>query len=106
MGIILKQSLKNSLIIYLGFIVGGINVIVLYPQILKSEFYGLVVYLLSASNLIMPLAAFGIHNTIVKFYSSYSEKEQQDRFLSIAIILPLFIAIPLGFFGMKFKTGF
>ncbi|MCH3882443.1 MULTISPECIES: lipopolysaccharide biosynthesis protein [Tenacibaculum] len=104
MGIILKQSLKNSLIIYLGFIVGGINVIVLYPQILKSEFYGLVVYLLSASNLIMPLAAFGIHNTIVKFYSSYSEKEQQDRFLSIAIILPLFIAIPLGFFWNEIQN--
>jgi O-antigen/teichoic acid export membrane protein len=97
MGIVLKQSFRNTIIIYGAFLIGGINTIVFYPRILESEFYGMVAFLLSASNLIMPLTAFGIQYTIVKFYSSYETKEQKDKFLSSVIFLPLFIAMPIGF---------
>jgi O-antigen/teichoic acid export membrane protein len=97
MGIVLKQSFRNTIIIYGAFLIGGINTIWFYPRILESEFYGMVVILLSASNLIMPLTAFGIQYTIVKFYSSYETKEQKDKFLSSVIFLPLFIALPIGF---------
>ena len=103
MGIVLKQSFRNTLIIYGAFLIGGINTIVFYPKILASEFYGMVVFLLSASNLIMPLAAFGIQYTIVKFYSSYETKEQKDKFLSSVIFLPLFIALPIGFLWDYFQ---
>ena len=97
MGIVLKQSFRNTIIIYGAFLIGGINTIVFYPRFLESEFYGMVTFLLSASNLIMPLTAFGIQYTIVKFYSSYETKEQKDKFLSSVIFLPLFIALPIGF---------
>ncbi len=97
MGIVLKQSFRNTIIIYGAFLIGGINTIVFYPRILESEFYGMVTFLLSASNLVMPLTAFGIQYTIVKFFSSYKTKEEKDKFLSSVIFLPLFIAIPLGF---------
>ena len=97
MGIVLRQSFRNTIIIYGAFLIGGINTILFYPKILESEFYGMVVILLSASNLIMPLTAFGIQYTIVKFYSSYETKEQKDKFLSSVIFLPLFIALPIGF---------
>ncbi|WP_299012354.1 oligosaccharide flippase family protein [uncultured Polaribacter sp.] len=97
MGIVLKQSFRNTIIIYGAFLIGGINTIVFYPRILESEFYGMVTFLLSASNLIMPLTAFGIQYTIVKFYSSYQTKEQKDKFLSSVIFLPIFIALPIGF---------
>ncbi|WP_299665160.1 oligosaccharide flippase family protein [uncultured Polaribacter sp.] len=98
MGIVLKQSFRNTIIIYSAFLVGGLNTIVFYPRFLGSEFYGMVAFLLSASNLIMPLTAFGIQYTIVKFYSSYETKEEKDKFLSSVIFLPLLIAFPLGFF--------
>ncbi len=97
MGLIFKQSFKNTLIIYLGFLVGGLNTILLYPRILESEYYGLTSYLLSYSNVIMPLTAFGIQYTIVKFFSSYITKEDKDRFLTVAIFLPLLVALPIGF---------
>lgn len=77
---------------------GGINTIFFYPRILESEFYGLVTFLLSYSNLIMPLTAFGVQYTIIKFFSSYTSKEQKDRFLTLALMLPLLFAIPIGFF--------
>jgi O-antigen/teichoic acid export membrane protein len=97
MGIVLKQSFRNTLIIYGAFLIGGVNTIVFYPRILKSEFYGMVTFLLSASNLMMPLTAFGIQYTIIKFFSSYETKEQKDKFLSSIIFLPIFIALPIGF---------
>ncbi len=97
MGIVLRQSFRNTIIIYGAFLIGGVNTIVFYPRILESEFYGMVTFLLSASNLIMPLTAFGIQYTIVKFYSSYETKEQKDKFLSSVIFLPLLIALPIGF---------
>ncbi|MFY0604740.1 MAG: oligosaccharide flippase family protein [Flavobacteriaceae bacterium] len=99
MGIVLKQSFRNTIIIYSAFIFGGINALFLYTRFLKEEYYGLVTYLLSTANLLMPLTAFGIQYTIVKFYSSYDSKIERDKFLSSALLIPLFIAIPIAFFG-------
>ena len=102
MGIIFKQSLKNTLFIYLGFAVGGINTLFLYTRFLEDEYYGLVTFLLSTSNLLMPLIALGVHHTIVKFFSSYFTKVEKDRFLSSVLFLPILIAIPIAYFGNHF----
>jgi|TARA_B110000037_G_C17127386_1_gene508855 O-antigen/teichoic acid export membrane protein len=102
LGIILKQSLKNTLIIYLSFVVGGINTLILYPQILEGQYYGIVVFLLSASNIIMPLTALGVHHTIIKFFTSYDSKLEKDKFLSIVLFLPLLTAIPIGYLVSEF----
>ena len=54
MGIVLKQSFINTLIVYLAFAIGGVNVLFLYTRFLDGEYYGLVTFLLSAANLLMP----------------------------------------------------
>ncbi|UAM96672.1 oligosaccharide flippase family protein [Polaribacter litorisediminis] len=102
MGIVLKQSFKNTIFIYLGFAFGGINTLFLYTRFLEDEYYGLVTYLLATSNLLMPLIALGIHHAIVKFFSSYFTKIEKDKFLSSVLFLPLLIAIPMGFLGTFF----
>lgn len=102
MGIVLKQSFRNTIFIFLGFGLGGINTLFLYPNLLEDNYYGLVIYLLSTSNLLMPLIAFGIHHTIVKFFSSYLTKLERDKFLSSVLFLPLLIALPFGFLGNLF----
>ncbi|GAB7257304.1 lipopolysaccharide biosynthesis protein [Polaribacter sp. OB-PA-B3] len=102
MGIVLKQSLKNTFFIYLGFAFGGINTLFLYTRFLEDEYYGLVTFLLSTSNLLMPLIALGIHHTIVKFFSSYFTKAEKDKFLSSVVFLPLLIALPIAYFGNIF----
>lgn len=102
MGIVLKQSFINTLIVYLAFAIGGINVLILYPRFLNGEYYGLVTFLLSAANVLMPLTAFGVQYTIVKFYSSCQSNTERNRFLGLALVLPLFVAIPFGFLGSIF----
>lgn len=102
MGIVLKQSFKNTLTIYGAFAIGGVNALFLYTSFLEDTYYGLVTFLLSTANLLMPFVAFGVQYTILKFYSSYQTKLEKDRFLSTALFLPLLIAIPSGFVGVVF----
>ena len=47
MGIIFKQSFKNTIVIYLGFLIGGLNTIFFYPGFLGDTFQGIVTVLLS-----------------------------------------------------------
>lgn len=100
MGIVIQQSFKNTLILFLGFTIGGINVLFLFTHFLDKDYYGLITFLLSAANLILPLMVLGMQHTIVKFYSSYREKELQDGFLITSLLLPLLVIIPVGIFGM------
>jgi len=100
MGIVLNQSFKNTLVLFLGFAIGGINTLFLYTKFLKEDYYGLVVFLLSAANIILPLLVFGMQHTIIKFFSSYQDKYEQDRFLTTTLFMPLLIIIPLGLIGV------
>ena len=100
MGIVLKQSFTNTIILFLGFGIGGINVLFLYTHFLHEDYVGLITFILSAANIIMPLLVFGMQNTVIKFYSSYKTKVDRDKFLMLTLILPLLIIIPLAFIGM------
>lgn len=102
MGIVLNQSLKNTIITYLGFGIGAINTLYLYPIFLGATYYALTNYILSAANVIMPLFAIGMQNTLVKFYSQYDSDEERSVFLSFTVLFPLLLAIPLIAIGFVF----
>lgn len=102
MGIVLNQSFKNTIITYIGFAIGGINTLYLYPIYLGATYYALTNYILSAANVIMPLFAIGMQNTLVKFYSQYKTEEERERFLSFTALFPILMCIPLGIIGIFF----
>ncbi|CAM4051270.1 lipopolysaccharide biosynthesis protein [Flavobacterium sinopsychrotolerans] len=102
MGIVLNQSLKNTIITYLGFGIGAINTLYLYPFFLGTVFYALTNYILSWANIIMPLLAFGMQNTLVKFYTQYKTEEERSQFLSFTVLIPLLLCIPLVLIGLFF----
>ena len=87
---------------YLGFGIGALNVLFLYPKFLTVEYYGLVTFLLSAGNLFWPFMALGVHNTIVKFYTSYTATPDKDKLLNFALILPLLLGLLLALLGTVF----
>ncbi|WP_179008294.1 oligosaccharide flippase family protein [Winogradskyella forsetii] len=99
MGIVLNQSFKNTLTTYLGFGIGAINTLFLYTNFLTDQYYGLVAFLLSAANIMMPFMAFGVHNAIVKFYSTFKSKNSINSFLTLMLFLPLLFIIPTVFIG-------
>ena len=99
MGIVLNQSFKNTITTYLGFGIGAINTLFLYTNFLSDQYYGLVAFLLSAANIMMPFMAFGVHNAIVKFYSTFKSKNSINSFLTLMLFLPLLFIIPASFIG-------
>ena len=95
MGIVLKQALNNTVITYIGFAIGAVNTLFLFTEFFTPEYYGLVGVILAYSNILMPIMAFGVPNTIVKFFSSFSKNENSDSFLTLMLLLPLLLILPL-----------
>ena len=93
MGIVATQSLKNIVSTYLGFFIGAINTLFLYTEFLSDSYYGLVGYMLSLAFVIMPVMAFGAHNTLVKFYSTFKTEALRDSFLTCMLFLPLIVIV-------------
>ncbi len=103
MGVVFKQSFKNTLITYIGFAIGAVNHLFLFTQFLTDQYYGLVTVILSASGILMPLMAFGVQNTLVKYYSSFKESKNLNAFLTLMLLLPLVIILPL--FGISYLAN-
>ena len=74
MGIVLRQSLKNVLSTYLGFAIGALNTLFLFTYFLSKSEYGLVSYVTSTATILSPLIAFGVNNTLIRYYTSYTNK--------------------------------
>ena len=97
MGIVIKQTSRNIFTISIALVIGAVNTLYFYPEFLKDEYYGLVVFLLATSNLLQPLMSLGAQHTIIKFYSSFNDKKSKDNFLSSIIFIPLIIILPVSF---------
>jgi O-antigen/teichoic acid export membrane protein len=102
MGIVFKQTSWNIVTITIAILIGGINTLYFYPEFLREQYYGLVVFLLATSNLLQPLMSFGAQHTIIKFFSSFKNINEKDEFLSSIIFLPLFFILPVCFLVVQF----
>ena len=66
------------------------------------------VFILSTATILMPLMAFGVHNTTIKFYSSFKTKQSISSFFTLMLLLPLVLVIPIGLltcFGYETIAG-
>lgn len=104
MGIVIKQSFRNTLSTYIGFGIGAINTLFLYTNFLTDEYYGLLAFILSTANLMLPFMAFGVHNALIKFYTTFKTKNSLNSFLTLMLFLPFAFIIPaflVGLFGYE-----
>ncbi|WP_010134066.1 lipopolysaccharide biosynthesis protein [Ochrovirga pacifica] len=99
MGIVLKESYRNTLTLIIAIGIGAINTLFLYVYYLDTAYYGLISFLLSTSLILKPLVALGANYGIIKFFSSYTNKQEKDRFLTLMLLLPLLALVPLGIIG-------
>jgi len=96
MGIVAKQSILNTIYTYIGFLFGAINTIFLFPAIFSKTQFGLFSYLSTTSNLLWPILAFGMHNTLIKFYHSYKTDKSKSHFFSWILITPILLFLIIG----------
>ena len=102
MGIVRKQSILSSIYIYIGFIIGAINILILFPKYFTTEQIGLTRILLDVALLFATLCTLGSIPITLKFfpfYQSYLPKKKNDlpfltMILGISGSLLLIIFLP------------
>ena len=104
MGIIIRQSFKNLLLIYTGLAIGYISTVILSPLILTEEQIGLVRLLINVSVMLSTFAALGAVNIPSKFFPYFNDlKKQHHGFLFFLILLGLsgFLIFTIIFLSLK-----
>lgn len=79
MGIIIRQSIKNSVITYIGVIIGTVNVLFLYNKFLTTEQFGIYTLLTSYPIVFASLSNFGAPNILVRFFNRFKNSENKHN---------------------------
>jgi O-antigen/teichoic acid export membrane protein len=101
MGIIKRQGIKQSIVSYVGVVIGFASTLWIYS--LDEEIYGLVRFLLSGATFLGAFAFLGTTSWTIRFFSIFQNKENgHNGFLPILLITSsaaflLFIALVLIF---------
>jgi O-antigen/teichoic acid export membrane protein len=97
MGIIQQQSIRSTIYIFTGFIIGAINILVLFPAFFSQTEIGMTRALMDISLTLSTLATFGSLPVIYKFYpfyKDYLDKNKNDLpFITGLVCLVGFIAV-------------
>lgn len=84
MGIVIKQGLQNTILSYVGAVLGFVNKLYFLPKILQVEQVGLINILASIALMYAQFSGFGVYQIILKFYPYYSTQKKGD-FLSFIL---------------------
>ncbi len=90
MGIIQRQGIINSIITYLGIIIGALNLVVFQPWFLTKEEIGLTRVLFSLSALIATFVPIGMNSITLKFFPRFRNAENKHYgYFGLMMILPV-----------------
>ena len=101
MGIVIKQSIRSSIIAYLGVLIGYINVLWLFPYFLEADQIGLFRLIQSSAFLMATFGQFGLGSALVKFFPKLKD---QKGFLSFIILGGVLGFVLFAAFTFLFKT--
>ena len=82
MGIVIKQSIRSSIIAYIGVLIGYVNVLWLFPYFLDADQIGLFRLIQSSAFLMATFGQFGLGSALVKFFPKLKD---QRGFLSFIL---------------------
>ena len=102
MGIIARQSLKGTIVNYIGAFIGFISTMFIVTRFLSSEEIGLTRVLFEAATFIGTFAQLGITSSAIRFFPSFKSKDGNNHgFFFYMMMVPLVgCLIFLPFFGL------
>ena len=114
MGIIIRQSLKTSLVSYLGVAIGAFNLMWLYPKFLAPEEIGLIRVVQDIAVVFVGLTHLGTLSITDKFFAYFRDHTQKHHgflpvtlsisllfFIFYCVLVLIFKDIILGFYEEK-----
>ena len=91
MGIVIKQGIIGTIIIYIGIALGFANVIWLFPRFFETDEFGLRTLLTDNVSILAQFSLFGLTSSILKFFPFFEDKEGARKgytsFMLIAYII-------------------
>lgn len=96
MGIIIRQSIKGTIVNYVGIAIGFFTTFFVLTRFLTAEEIGLTRVLIEAATLIAGLAQLGTNSSIVRFYPYFKDETHKDHgffFWSLAVPLVGFLVV-------------
>lgn len=101
MGIVQRQSLKNSIVNYLGIFIGGLSTMFIYP--LDWKLYGEIQFSLSTATLLSAFFSLGSHALVNKYFP-YFKSTNTKGFLSLLFIYSTINILLISALLYIFKT--
>ncbi|MCX6181989.1 MAG: oligosaccharide flippase family protein [Bacteroidetes bacterium] len=91
MGVVQKQGIQSSIILYAGFAIGAFNILVLFPRFFTTEEFGLTRLLFAVASTFSGLALLGTNQMMIKFFPFYKDRlhKKENDFLFLATMLPI-----------------
>lgn len=104
MGIVVRQSIKGTLMNYLGVAIGFVTTFFVMTKYLTQEEIGLTRVMADAALLLSGLAALGTNTSALRYYPYFRDKASRDHgFFGWTLIVPLvgFVIFTVLFFVFK-----
>ncbi len=104
MGIVVRQSIKGTLMNYLGVAIGFVTTFFVMTKYLTQEEIGLTRVMADAALLLSGLAALGTNTSALRYYPYFKDKASRDHgFFGWTLIVPLvgFVIFTVLFFVFK-----
>ena len=108
MGIVRSQGINIALVSFLGVIIGAVNTLFIFPNVLGAEKHGLVMLILSIATVIAQFAHLGIPNTIIRFFPYLKNKKKfiYRLALQVPVMSVLFLGVVLFVFSDHLFYGY
>lgn len=79
MGVVIRQSIKSSIVSYSGFLLGAINTLLLFPSITQPNEFGLTRVILSIAFILAQFSEFGTGNMQSRYLAYIVERHGSSR---------------------------
>lgn len=97
MGVIAKQSIRTSVLSYIGIALGYVNVVLLFPRFFSAEEFGLTRVLVSVAAVSAQFALLGMVNTMIRFHPKWKEERNGSKgLLGLALTVSLLGCMAVG----------
>jgi len=90
LGVIVKQSVKGTIYVYLGVILGFITTGILFPRIYSPEQFGLLKIILAYATMITQFGTLGINGVTIRLFPFFRNTENKHHgFLAMVLMVGL-----------------
>lgn len=90
MGVIQRQSIKNSIVNYLAVGIGAISTILVYPLI-PQEDLGMIKFVADTAAVFIPFAQFGLGQATILFFPQFRDEKNGHRGFLFLMLAPITI---------------